>query len=128
MLRYINSYPFNFETKNAFEFVRKELGITFELKEEMLNYHSKKRKTLAIDLRTTEEFEELNANFHLRVYRGKIKEKDSIVWEIVIESSKKPELSIKQVKEIMEWLEDAHGLARQCFDNMISERLKGEFA
>jgi len=125
MLRYIDAIDFNFKDENVFEFLKSKLKTTINIYPKLFDGDNVRKLPVGLDFRYFFESNKPAGIIQHRFTRGQKDERDALIWETLIQSSKKNAPESKD--QILNWVNEAHNLSRDWFFKMIEGDLRKRF-
>jgi uncharacterized protein (TIGR04255 family) len=123
-LRYLDAVSFDMETDNAYQFLRENLKLNFEMPSNLFLENHVKTEPKALQWHFAFQCHKPKGNFVLRIVNGMTNDKPALVWETMLESR---EQDIPSPESYKAWLSSAHELASHCFFKMIEGPLERRF-
>jgi uncharacterized protein (TIGR04255 family) len=124
LLRYIDSIEFNYKTDDIFKFLKEKMKMNIVIYPKLFEGTGVGNLPLDFNLRFSFSSENPRGSLHLKFARGRVKEKDSLVWETMFQSM---EDVPKTKKEIIKWTDEAHRLTHDWFFKIIEGELERRF-
>jgi len=125
MLRYIDSYVFDYRRNNTFEFLKEKMKTEINLYQALFKETKVRNLPLELDLKSSFESDDPKGSIELRFSNGRKNGENAIIWQIMFKSSG---LNTPKIKEnIMGWVEKAHLLTDDWFFKIIEGDLQKEF-
>ena len=109
IMRYINSIPFDFEKDNVLDYLKENLNLSVEIKRTIFAQSDVKDKPYGIDIRFSYPAKISETMLHFRFVRSTIEKKDTLIWEIVFETTKTTPAAMSS-SDISTWIEQAHNI------------------
>lgn len=138
ILRYRNSYPFNYSTNNVLDFLSKKFNISLSLPENIPSYVSAKPAPSSSIIRLRYEIEKPHGVGQIQIgtaLRNVMDDTDTtaskeeiLLWEIEVASIEENAIDIKNVDSYIEWLEASHAILHEWFFSIIEGDLFNEFS
>jgi uncharacterized protein (TIGR04255 family) len=125
ILRYIDAIAFDFERDNIFTFLKEQVKTEISLYQKLFEDTRVGKSPLSLDLRFSFASTEPKGAIHLRFVRGKRKETDALIWEIMVESVSEDVPKVQN--EIADWVKEAHNLTDDWFSKLIEGELSRRF-
>ncbi len=125
LLRYIDAIDFDYQSTNVFEFLKDDMKLSINLYEKLFEETGVEKLPGHFDLKFSFSASKPKSAVHLRFFRGKRKNVDSLIWETHVHSFGE---SVPNNKgEIAKWLDDAHTLTDDWFFKIIEGDLLRRF-
>ena len=125
VLRYIDSVEFNYEKDNIFDFLKDKMKTNVGLYKKLFEKTGVIKIPLGFDLRFSFESTKPKGVINLRFRKGKNKNVDSLIWELLIEST---QLEVSSIEEnISKWVSEGHALTDEWFFKLIEGDLFRRF-
>lgn len=125
ILRYIDAIDFDYENENLFEFLKEKLKVNVKIDESLFNETGVNNLPHNFDLSFTFLSAKPKGSILLRFTRGKIKDRDALIWDTMVQSND-DEIPFRK-EEINPWVSDAHVLTDDWFFKMIEGELLRRF-
>lgn len=122
-LRYIDSVEFNYK-ENVFDFLRKKMKLDISLDDSLYKDVDLDNIPSGFDFILGHNTNKPNGIMLLRFGRGKVNDIDNIIWETIIRSN---EDLPQELKDILNWLNEAHELLHDWFFKIIDGELLERF-
>ena len=123
-LRYIDAIDFDYTKDDIFKFMKDNLKIELILNESLFTENKVANLPDHYDLGLSFKSEIPEGLVSIRFSRGKVKSRDSILWETIVNSQFK---SLSNKDEIFDWVEKAHDLTHKWFFKTIEGELYRRF-
>lgn len=123
-LRYIDSIDFDYTNDNIYNFMKDHLKIELNINDSLFKDSKVDFLPAHYDLSLSFKSEIPDGLVSIRFSRGKVKSRDSIIWETIVNS---PFKSLSKKDEIFNWVEKAHDLTHKWFFKTIEGELFRRF-
>jgi len=126
ILRYIDAVEFDYNSENAFEFLREKLKIDISLPDNLFEDTSVKKRPKSLTWHSSFECQNPKGRMNIRVANGQRNNRPAIVWETIVETvgSDLP----KMPSDFEEWLDSAHSVTDDWFFKLIEGELERRFS
>lgn len=125
LLRYIDAIDFNYSDENILTFLQQFMNINVSLKKELFTDANVKNSPVNFDLNVSFPCSEPNGAISLRFVSGRKDEKESFLWETIVQAVNQDTPSSKD--DILNWLDSAHSLSSDWFFKIIEGELQRRF-
>lgn len=125
LLRYIDAVIVDISKVDIFNFIKENLKLDVMLHNSLFENPGLQKIPFELDLRFSFESKEPEGLASLRIARGLVHEKDAIIWETILQSSKSN--SPQGITEVQSWINNAHDLVIDWFFKMIAGNLEKGF-
>lgn len=117
ILRYIDSFPFNFKKKNILDYLDNGLKTSIALDDRLLSSIGISEAPSALDVKLLYKIKKDGAALSTRFASGKVRDKDSLIIETVVQQDGDKVPSNRD--SIMRWFAEAHAVTHNWFFTMI---------
>ena len=124
-LRYIDAMPFDFDNCDILLFLREKMNLNIRLHHKLFEETGVEEAPKGLDLRFGFKSSEPQGSMRLRLFRGRQKDVDALIWETIV-TSVSGDLP-KIPSETDRWLEEAHDLTNSWFFKLIEGELLERF-
>jgi len=126
LLRYIDSYEFDYARKNVLEFLKAKTKTNISIPDSFFKDKNMGNSPLSVDSRLLYPLTNPKGVFMLRLVTGKKLGKNAVIWETIVQSVSP---NIPQIPDkFSEWLESAHNVVHSKFFSLIEGDLEKEFS
>jgi len=125
LLRYIDAIEFDYEKNNVLSYLNNNMRMNVDVCPELFEYSGIDELPLSLDLKFTFPTADPKGTVHLRFARGKVIEKDALLWETLVQSVDGDTPGDKD--DILEWVDEAHNLTDDWFFKIIEGDLLRRF-
>jgi len=125
LLRYIDTIAFDYEHDDIFSFLGEKMKVNIDVNKEIFTETNVSERPADFDFRFSFPSTEPKGAIHMRVFKGKIRTSDAILWETAVNLTGE---SIPQEKgKIFDWVKSAHELTHKWFFKIIEGELLRRF-
>ena len=125
MLHYVDAVKFSIEESNAYNFLKENLKLGFDIPSSLFLENHVKTNPIGLQWQSAFQCLQPKGTFVLRVANGLVDNDPALIWETIVESQG---ADVPSQETYSVWLSAAHELASHCFFNMIEGQLERRFS